>query len=222
MSIPTDVVVQDPIWFKDIKILFSSERLIEFFPNKSSTLEENLNSIVRLGMYGSILIAMYKRNPTHLAWVLLVMVVTYVVYKTYDKKQVEPTEKFTTIPQMPALKSTVSNPFMNPSFVDNGKNRKPVENYHQDTQEAEETRNLISKNFSDNLYRDIEDVFGRNNAQRQFYTVPSTTTPNDQKKYRNFLFGEMKSCKDNSDHCTPFEDLRRNPPILQSTEMVQE
>ena len=28
-----------------------------------------------------------------------------------------------------------------------------------------------------NLYRDVGDLYGRNNSQREFYTMPSTTFP---------------------------------------------
>jgi hypothetical protein len=228
MSIPTAEIKKDPIWYRDIKILVNPERFIEFFPSSNSTLEENMNSLVRLGIYGSILISMYKRDPVYLSWIIVVLLLTYIIHKNYT-----PTEEHSTPPEgfeqpLPTklgteepLKSTVSNPFMNPSFLNVRENRGAVEEYHQDTPEAEETRELISRNFNQNLFKDIDDVFGTNNAQRQFYTVPSTTIPSDQEKYKRFLFGDMNSCTDNSDACTPYQDLRRNPPIIQNPGQIE-
>lgn len=225
MSIPTSEIKNDPIWYKDVKILFNLDRMIEFFPHKNSTIEENLNSLVRLSIYGSILIAMYKRNPTYLALIIVFLVITYVIHKYYDEKEhltaVEAQKKIQFKQESP-IESTINNPFMNPTFLDASKNRRPVPEYHQDTQEAEEMREKVSNNFNYGLYRDIEDVFGRKNSQRQFYTVPSTTIPNDQSKYRDFLFGDLKSCKDNTDDCSPYQDLRRNRPIMVNTEQEEE
>ena len=33
--------------------------------------------------------------------------------------------------------------------------------------------------FNKDIYRDVNDIFGKNNSQRQFYTVPGKTNPND-------------------------------------------
>ena len=39
---------------------------------------------------------------------------------------------------------------------------------------------LIDEKFNYNLYKDVSDIFDKNNSQRQFYTTPVTTIPNDQ------------------------------------------
>lgn len=211
MSIPETQTMPDEIWYRNVSILYNPERLIEFFPNRCSSLSENLNSLARMGIYGSLLISMYKRNPNHLGWIVVVLLFTYIVYQEQEKFTAK--EPKSRAPQ-PARRPTVNNPFMNPTYLDAGKNREPVEEYHQDTRRAQRIREDVKEKFNQNLYHDIEDVFGRNNAQRQFHTVPSTTIPSDQERFRDFLFGDMKSCKDNSDHCRPYEDLRRNPPIM--------
>jgi hypothetical protein len=211
MTTPVAVLKSDDIWYRNLSILMSpSNRLIEFFPNKHNTLQENLNSLVRLGAYGSVIIAMYKRDPKHLVWILVAMLLTYVINETYKTKEELEIQKFQNLKTRERTpRPTINNPFMNPTFLDIGK--EPVEQYHQDTKQAENTREEIKEKFSYNLYSDIEDVFKGNSSQRQFYTVPSTTIPNDQETFTNFLYGGMKSCKEDSSACQPYLDLRRNP-----------
>jgi hypothetical protein len=52
---------------------------------------------------------------------------------------------------------------------------------------------------------DPTDVFGRSQSQRQFYTTPNTSIPNDQASYANWLyFIPGKSCKEGGkDQCVP-------------------
>ena len=48
-------------WANDIGILFHQDKLIHFFPDDKMTLEEKLNSIVRLSAYVSILLFVYNK-----------------------------------------------------------------------------------------------------------------------------------------------------------------
>ena len=43
----------DPFWFDDMSILFSKDRLVEFFPTEDMSLGEKLNSIIDL-LYESV------------------------------------------------------------------------------------------------------------------------------------------------------------------------
>ena len=52
----------DKFWFDDPSILISPDRLTEFFPNKSFSLNEKLNSLARLGMYVSIVLVLHDKN----------------------------------------------------------------------------------------------------------------------------------------------------------------
>jgi hypothetical protein len=42
--------------------------------------------------------------------------------------------------------------------------------------------------FRTNFFNDPTDVFGKNQSQRQFITMPSTTIPNDRESYQNWLY----------------------------------
>ena len=43
----------------------------------------------------------------------------------------------------------------------------------------------IDEKFNHDLFRDVSSVYGKRNSQRQFYTVPSTTIPNNQTSFAN-------------------------------------
>ena len=51
--------------------------------------------------------------------------------------------------------------------------------------------------FRTQFVNDPTDVFGRSQSQRQFYTTPSTSVPNDQDSYQNWLYRiPGKTCKE--------------------------
>lgn len=54
----------------------------------------------------------------------------------------------------------------------------------------------VESAFDYGTYRDVDDVFNRNNAQRQFYTMPTTTFPGDQTAFANWLYKVPVTCKE--------------------------
>lgn len=55
--------------------------------------------------------------------------------------------------------------------------------------------------FRTQFVDDPTDVFGKTQSQREFYTMPSTTIPNDQDSYQNWLYRiPGKTCKEGN--CT--------------------
>ena len=60
--------------------------------------------------------------------------------------------------------------------------------------------------FKTQFVNDPTDVFGRSQSQRQFYTTPSTSVPNDQDSYQNWLYKiPGKTCKEGG-LCLPGTD----------------
>ena len=57
--------------------------------------------------------------------------------------------------------------------------------------------------FRTQFINDPTDVFGKTQSQRQFITMPSTTVPNDQESYQNWLYKiPGKTCKEGGRICT--------------------
>lgn len=218
MTTPVSVIKSDDIWFKNIYILVRPDRLTEFFPNKMQTVDERMNSVARLGIYASLLMVIYKRDWKYLFGILAVFVVTYVIYKNYKKEGFSLGKSPQGImKKKKEVKPTVNNPFMNTMMTDyvENPNKEAASEYYQDTKEAETVRKSVEDNFNYNLYQSLDDVYDKNNSQRQFYTTPNTKIPSDQDKYLKFLYGDMNSCKTDGGNCAlPVDSLRRNPHIF--------
>ena len=113
---------------------------------------------------------------------------------------------------------TIDNPFMNATMKD-FLNLDPVTNRIIDRAEACDINDLevkkqIDSSFNNNLYKDVNDVFGKMNSQRQFYTMPSTTIPNAQDDFAKWLYLNPKTCKEDQDFCLKYEDIRAKRPVM--------
>jgi Family of unknown function (DUF5762) len=71
-----------------------------------------------------------------------------------------------------------------------------------------EVKDRLEKQFEVQVYGDPGDIWNRNQGQRQFYTNPSTSVPNDRDSFQNWLYripgktckeGNMAVCKTGSD-----------------------
>jgi hypothetical protein len=62
----------------------------------------------------------------------------------------------------------------------------------------------LESQFQTKVYGDPADVWNRNQGQREFYTMPSTSIPNDRDSYQNWLYRiPGKTCKEgNMAACT--------------------
>ncbi len=101
-------------------------------------------------------------------------------------------------------KPTRNNPFMNPNLTDYNNGDPPAACNMDDDGIKEE----IVVNFNDNLYRNVEDLWEKKNSQRQFFTLPSTSIPNNQKEFANWLYKNPSTCKEEQTNCLRYEDLR--------------
>jgi hypothetical protein len=94
----------------------------------------------------------------------------------------------------PQTLPTPRNPFMN-VLVDEIK-------YKPERPEATPIDEPYIKETLDEYFRvqwfsDPTDVFGKSQSQRQFYTMPSTTIPNDRKSFQEWLYKiPGKTCKE--------------------------
>ncbi len=77
-------------------------------------------------------------------------------------------------------------------------------------------RAQVENNFNYNLYKDVTDVYSKNNSQRQFVANPVTTIPNEQGKFANFLYNWKSSCKEDPKSCLRYEDIRQKREWAQS------
>ena len=101
-------------------------------------------------------------------------------------------------------KPSKDNPFMNPPVTDFDRENIPAA-CNSDDEDIKENEERF---FNTDLYRDLSDLFDTKNSQRIWYTIPSTSIPNDQEGFANWLYKTDELCKVNQGSCLRYEDLR--------------
>ena len=207
----TDQIIKsDPFWLNDFTILIEKNRLIEFFPTEDMSINEKLNAITRLMFYISLVLIVYTRNYEYFFLFILTCIFVILLNKYLkseniysDNQKIQETFEHNISPNSQWIKPTKENPFMNVSLLDYGNNpNRNSENikdiYTINKNKKEELNNDIEEKFNFNLYRDVSDVFGKMNSQREFYTTPVTTIPNNQEDFANWCYKTGKTCKENN------------------------
>ena len=187
-------------WLNDINVLYENKNYLIFFPNKSFTFVENLNAIVRLGFYYSLICYIYTGNLDAFVPFVIICIITLMLYKTSD--YIEPFEM-----NNKKRKSTIDNPMINLSVTDYGKENVGIADI--------EDKN-INENLVKDLYNDIGDLSNKQFFERNFYTTPITTVPNDQGGFAEWLY-KRDTCKSgNMEECYKNVDTKLDMGILKT------
>ena len=198
--------MSERIWFEDIQGFITQNNYKNFFPSKEMTFSEQLNSLLRFAIYFSILVFVLRKDINIFFIVVFMAGFTYLL-NTVDIKN-KRRERFylerknlerDPISKELCTKPTQNNPFMNVLVSDYGKNpdRKQACNPIKG-----KTKKIIKKYFDNNLYRDVSDVYNKIASDRNYYTTPITTIPNDQKGFAEFCYPQKDSCKQgNGNQC---------------------
>lgn len=230
----------DNFWTNDPSILFNKDRLIEFFPTKDQTVCEMLNSISRCIIYSGIILTLYVQELKPIIYTIIIL--SFIIFVEKNRNKTRETfsntkrqnqfgfmgpEFLNGFPNDPedrysidasgnqCIRPTVNNPFGNVLMSDyyTNPNRPAACDLFGDI-DQHGTMDQAEEKFGNNLFRDVDDVFGRTNSQRQFYTNPSTTIPNDQSTFARWLYGDARSCKDDPYDCVPYQRLQQNKFIF--------
>lgn len=230
MSIEDTTLEKDKFWSENFGVLFEKRRLVEFVPTADMTQEEKLNALTRLVFYTGLVIFVYNRQIWTLYIPILGMFFLLFLYNMSRKQRGDNTSKDSkdSKDSTPDLKDdstiirpplctppTRNNPFMNVlmnEWVDNP-TRPPACEYPGVDQEVED-------HFNYDLYKDIDDLFEKNNGQRQFFTMPYTTIPNDQNSFAKWLYEVPSTCKEDQSNCMRYTDLRANRPTFGDSEYL--
>jgi len=101
-------------------------------------------------------------------------------------------------------KPTVDNPFMNPDILEFNNGDPPAACNAED----DDIKISIRENFNKGLFRNVDELWEIENSQRQFYTLPNTQVPNNQKDFAEWLYKIPLTCKQDQYECTGLTDLR--------------
>lgn len=206
-------------WLEDPAILFRNNNYTKIVPSKQMNRIEVLNALSRFFIYLIIIYLIFSVDWTYMlipmAGIVIILFL-YIIQKWHtgelvqmetfneDKSVILEQEKVYPIGYRTQLPTT-DNPFMNVTMADLMDNRTRLS-------AAPVTdpiiKNKINQSYKQNLFTDVEDVFGRDHAQRQFYTMPSTTIPNDQTGFAKWVYSGPETCKENQLNCLKYEDIR--------------
>jgi hypothetical protein len=179
---------EDPFWKQDYTILYHKNRLIEFVPTADMKLNEKLNALTRLAIYGGILLAVLYSNVEFIYIPLIAMVIIAMLWTNHPDQQKGAGDACLDKP-------TPHNPFMNvllTDYVDNPQ-KKPAADLSDPEVKAQ-----VETHFNAGLYRNADDIWDKKNSQREFYSNPSTTIPNDADAFMKWCFNTPYTCKDNN------------------------
>lgn len=200
----------EPFWSSKPTILLSNS--LVFFPTKNMTTAERLNAIARFGLYTSIVLTVYHVDPRYISIFFFTLFITYIIYTNLP---IESFEKLDNVKKddRPCTKPTIANPFMNFTMADRmnfDETGKTIDRAPACDPNEPETKKLMEESFNNNLYRDVDDVFGKMNSQRNYYTMPNTEIVSRQTDFANWLYKSPGlTCKESGD-CQPYEDIRSN------------
>jgi len=179
---------------------------MEFFPSKRLDFNRKLNSIVRLSVIYSLIMILCKKGNHYYLLPPVVMAITWVIWTrqsdTHTTEIIEESmsNRLDDLIKINDLNTgcrvpSKENPFMNP----------PINEFSNDKYSQPKScpsynnigvQNRIEELFNEDLYRDVQDIFGKNNSQRQFYTVPGNRVPNDQSSFAHWLYATPQTCKE--------------------------
>ena len=201
--------MQIPYWFDSPSVIFDKNDILDVIPDNFIPTSKNINSILRLSIYFSIVFYVLFYNKCFLFTPLLIMIITYIWYiidkktknnnktKNNKKENFENDIKRENISTMP----TNNNPFMNFNYTTDSCRKKPsYKAFVCENDENEKVKEDIESKFDIRLYKDTSDIFNRRNSQREFYTRAYDCVP-DQTSFSKWCFKTGPTCKEQGVYC---------------------
>ena len=191
-------------WYNKTAILYDKDYIFEFFPSREYDIVRKLNAILRFSIYYSIIMYFYNRNTNFFAIPLMTALITYFIWS--NNKSIK-NDKFSVdlkndVPNLVTLKDhnlgctlpNKDNPFMNTPFFDVAADKELPQSCT--SYDNKGIQRKIEKEFDKGLYRNYTDIFGKENSQRQFFTVPGRQGIPDQSSFAHWLYRTPDTCKE--------------------------
>ncbi len=179
-------------WLDNLNELFNPI----LYPNVNMTIDEKINAIIRLILFTGIIATLIFNDSRYILFIFIIMLISILIYN-YQIDKNKRIEKYLNdndldiINNEKCIKPTQENPFMNPSLIGNNK-------YKSCSIENEKIKDDIDYYFNNNVFRETDDLYDKSLLDRQFYTVPSTTIPNNREVLTSWLYDRGPSCKENN------------------------
>ena len=196
-------------WLENPNILLNKNYITEIWPKDNFDLARKLNAITRIIVIMGILGYYLTKSPFIPVSAIVSLIVLVIIFKSKNKiinegfahemdnnnspnlKEILKKE-FT----MPTQQNPVMNVLMN-EYKDNPTRKPAAPVYNEDVHQE---MNQKAKSKTDKrLFKNLGDNISFENSMRNFYAMPNTEIPNNQKDFALFCYGNMPSCKDGDD-----------------------
>jgi len=191
---------EEKIWYQDLhNFLTNPDNLLNIIPDKSMTVQQQLNAIMRFALYFSLILLILKRDLRVIVFLIIAGLLTWVINvqngKEADLKKtiMEKLQIEEDALKRPCYQPSAENPFMNVSYVDYKEFPNRPKACDLSKKEVEKKVNTL---FEDGFIRETDDIFNRTGSDRQFYTNPATTIPNDQDSFTRWCYKIPKTQKE--------------------------
>lgn len=201
---------QETFWAENLQGFITDKNYFVIIPTPDMTFEEKLNAATRFAIYFTLVMLLVKKDTQVLVFFVIFMIGTFFLHKYKTENQEDERFVLNNIgvhkkrDDTYCVKPTKDNPFMNVSFND-------YKNFPNRPQACDVTnpkiKHQVDKLFKTGLHHEHDDIFQRNTSDRQFYTNPITTIPNDQEGFAKWLYYiPGKTCKEgNGQQCTTMQ-----------------
>ena len=192
-------------WLENPNVLLNKNYITEIWPNSDFDLARKLNAITRIIIIMAILGYFLTKSPYIPISAVVSLIVLVIIYKSKGKNSIkegfkseflEPDKDINKILQKEFTMPTKKNPVMNILMNEYKENphRKPAAPAYNDQVHKEINENATTQDKR--LFKNLGDNLSFENSMRNFYAMPNTQIPNNQKDFAEFCYGNMPSCKD--------------------------
>lgn len=176
----------ESIWYADPWNFITAGNFWRVIPSKATqSYAEQLNAVMRLAVYYAVVVSVFRQDVNSFLVPVVVGAVTFFLYNSFKNRgfAAEPfsgTNKDCVLP-------TKQNPFMNLLGADDRQRAPACDPL------SPEVKQRVDETFTSSMFYDVDDVWSRNNASRNFYTTASTAVPNDQTGFAEWLYGGVRA-----------------------------
>jgi|TARA_B000000475_G_scaffold271083_1_gene268001 hypothetical protein len=187
-------------------------------PDINMTIEEKINAIIRAIIFVGLICTLVFNDTRYILFVIILMIISILIIN-YQYEKNKKIEKYLDLNDLDivdnkkCIKPTENNPFMNPNILTT---KKGNQEYAACSIHNKNVNKNINKYFYEKIFRNADDIYDKSTLDRQFYTVASTTIPNNREKLGDWLYNRGPSCKEgNGSKCynNLYNDIKNSVQI---------
>ena len=150
----------DHVWYNDLSGFMTYENYSIVLPSQDMSFDNKLNALVRFALYLGVFLALVRNDYRYLFLGIVAALSTYVI-NVYGKNNKASNQKFLQKRKLDIVdnkvcsRSTVDNPFMNPSISDIALN--PTHPVACDV-DRDDVKQTMENNFNARQFRDSSDL----------------------------------------------------------------